>query len=365
MPSLRMALALHASIPRARPSSQPCPRTPSRQGGSSSGGSPQTKPSRRRREAATARPAPPTPKPLRPPRTTRAFCPTRQQTFDGTTEYRTYPRSVHEGHTAPPIARPTKDVDDERREDDLASLHHKRQQTKPCSPDSPHTLTTSTHTASKGTRRRTLASDLRGPAQNRPPKSTPSCRRSPPESVATTLSLHSPSTPDSTKRDSEATARNTAQCSARPVLVGRTTQSCFSAQPTKTQPRRTLHCHSQSDGLQLLIRDVRVRLQDLPDAPSNLKPPSRAPSIRRNTLTTPGTRPAAAETLTNTPTMQFSQPLGRSARAAGPVHPKLTNSNIRHHARGPSSPASTRLRTFESGAGNGGQTPPQGGRPPL
>lgn len=181
----------------------------------------------------------------------------------------------------------------------------------------------------------------------------------------TTLSLHSPSTPDSTKRDSEATARNTAQCSARPVLVGRTTQSCFSAQPTKTQPRRTLHCHSQSDGLQLLIRDVRVRLQDLPDAPSNLKPPSRAPSIRRNTLTTPGTRPAAAQTLTNTPTMQFSQPLGRSARAAGPVHPKLTNSNIRHHARGPSSPESTRLRTFESGAGNGGQTPPQGGRPPL
>ena len=184
MPSLRMALALHASIPRARPSSQPCPRTPSRQGGSSSGGSPQTKPSRRPREAVTARPAPPTPKPLRPPRTTRAFCQTRQQTFDGTTENRTYPRSVHEGHTAPPIARPTKDVDDERREDDLASLHHKRQQTKPCSPDSPHTLTTTTHTASKGTRRRTLASDLRGPAQNRPPKSTPSCRRLPPESVA-------------------------------------------------------------------------------------------------------------------------------------------------------------------------------------
>ena len=66
-------------------------------------------------------------------------------------------------------------------------------------------------------------------------------------------------------------ARNQSECGAR--------HTADSRRGLRGQVRapNTPHRQVQSDGLQLRVRSVRVALQDLPDAASDLKPPSRAP----------------------------------------------------------------------------------------
>ena len=151
--------------------------------------------------------------------------------------------------------------------------------------------------------------------------------------------------------------RDQAGCGARHTADARR-----SSRPSRRHPNTNTHTHHnrvQSDGLQLRARGVRVALQDLPDAASDLSPHSRLSVPRapppappcssphmsieeEKTRTTHGTRhavtspPADAQALTNTATTPFLRSLESSAPAAGPVHPKLTNSDATHHARGPS-----------------------------
>lgn len=170
----------------------------------------------------------------------------------------------------------------------------------------------------------------------------------------TTLSLHSPNTPESTNRDSEPPATKIARRSALPVLVWRTTHTADSRRRLRGHIRAahpTAMCNRTAFSSLYAAYESLCKIFPMRPAISSRRPPPSAlyplhqPTLGSTTKNAHGThgtrnavtfRPAAAQTLTNTATIRFPQSLGRNERAAGPVHPELTNSNTKHHARGPS-----------------------------